>query len=334
MASVAKSISLVITLAGGLINALLTLQLAGSWARCARLTPRASSTRGSLMASRWGLLAAYLMAAAFVSFINPSHVRLYRDCSSADLVFTAFLNVLAALAACEQCELAPLFALLLTLLYSSFGFGSPVSPGEACERALDQAAVVGLVGLLALTVRLHFLLVGAHYSALAADVVYTLVHCPAAANSLLGTSAEVWVRAPGAGAEASYAPASVSAPPSPASPAYAPAYVQSQPEPEREEQPQRGVDLSNRSPSRNPPMYIHHDPHPPPPLSPNDRPHPIVLDLIPATTPQDGLDTISMDAVISHPPRTPPASSLSSHPSSLSSPPSSWTRRANPRSPL
>ncbi|KAF8207802.1 hypothetical protein K438DRAFT_1814300 [Mycena galopus ATCC 62051] len=165
---------------------------------------------------------------------------------------------------CLRTARARPLALLLTLLYSSFGFGSPVFPDEACERALDQAAVVALAGLLALTVRLHFLLVGAHYSALvratrsgdaedapvqrirllslpkgvkAADVVYTLVHCPAAANSLLGTSAEVWVRAPGTGAEASYAPASVSAPPSPASPAYAPAYVQLQPEPEREEQP-------------------------------------------------------------------------------------------------
>ncbi|KAF8207808.1 hypothetical protein K438DRAFT_1755221 [Mycena galopus ATCC 62051] len=391
MPSIAKSASLVITLAGGLINALLTVQLAGSWG-----TLRALDTESELEAWKldglrvlWGLLAAYLMAAVLcrlcgeemkcrrwdelgravavagtallgsypeekgepnvgrhawilgtprvfslfrederpsgwhlesgpdegrrvgrlplalssrredrwgviasylplLAFCNkPSHVRLYRDCSSADLAFTAFLTVLAALAAraparaaCEQPELAPLLTLLPSLLYSSFGFGSsaPVSPDEACERALEHAAVVAFAGLIALTViRLHFLLaVGTHYSALlrdvrsleagdaedgqaqvqrirllplpkgvkAADVVYAPVHCPAAANSLLDTSAEVWVRA-GAEAETaasmstSYAPAYVSAPPSPASPVYGRAYVQSQAEPEREEQPQR-----------------------------------------------------------------------------------------------
>ncbi|KAF8207809.1 hypothetical protein K438DRAFT_2074951, partial [Mycena galopus ATCC 62051] len=139
-----------------------------------------------------------------------------------------------------------------------------ISARGACERALEHTTVVALValaGLLALTVvRLHFLLtVGAHYSALvratrsleagdaedtsvqrirllplpkgvkAADVVYTPVHCPAAANNLLGTNATVWVRAgsEAAASTSAYAPAYVSAPPSPASPVYAPAYVES-----------------------------------------------------------------------------------------------------------
>jgi hypothetical protein len=196
---------------------------------------------------------------------KPSHVRLYRDCSSADLAFTAFLTVLAGLAAraparvaCEQPELGALLSILL-----SYAPGSAVSPDESCERALEHAAVVLLAGLVVLTVvRLHFLLaVGAHYAVLvrqtqaleaggeggaggetqrirllplprgvaAADVVYAPVHCPAAANSLLGTSAEVWVRAPVV--EASRSPSAspyVSPAASPAVPPYASAYVQSQ----------------------------------------------------------------------------------------------------------
>ncbi|KAJ7682011.1 hypothetical protein DFH06DRAFT_1314253 [Mycena polygramma] len=207
----------------------------------------------------------------------PKHVRLYRDCSSADLAFTAFLTLLAFLAthtpaparaACEQPELGPLLSLILTYLPAPFA--SP-SPEEACDRALQHAALFALAGLCALTVvRLHFLVaVGAHYKALlrstssshlnnaieggaeqrirllplphgvaAADVVYAPVHCPAAAESVLGASAEVWVRAggveaaagAGAGAGPVYAPAYVnaSAPPSPAAPAYAPRYVQAQ----------------------------------------------------------------------------------------------------------
>lgn len=198
---------------------------------------------------------------------KPSHVRLYRDCSSADLAFTAFLTVLAGLAAraparvaCEQPELGALLSILL-----SYAPGSAVSPDESCERALEHAAVVLLAGLVVLTVvRLHFLLaVGAHYAVLvrqtqaleaggeggaggetqrirllplprgvaAADVVYAPVHCPAAANSLLGTSAEVWVRAPVLEASPSPSPY-VSPAASPAVPPYAPAYVQSQAAPE------------------------------------------------------------------------------------------------------
>ncbi|KAJ7167833.1 hypothetical protein C8R46DRAFT_1094276 [Mycena filopes] len=260
MSSLAKSASLVITLAGGLIHSFLTLQLAGSWRTLRALDAESELDAWKLDGLRvlWSLLAMYLLAAASVSFIGffgvlrskASHVRLYRDCTSADLAFTAFLTVLAALAAraparafCEQPELGPLLSVLLT-----FYPGATGSPDEACERSLEHAALVALASLLALTVvRLHFLLaVGAHYAALvrsqrdstdgesegpqrirllplprgvaAADVVYAPVHCPAAANSLLGTSAEVWVRAPGveAGASSVYAPL------------YAPSYLQAQ----------------------------------------------------------------------------------------------------------
>ncbi|KAF8207800.1 hypothetical protein K438DRAFT_1962068 [Mycena galopus ATCC 62051] len=310
MPSVAKSASLVITLAGGLTNALLTVQLAGSWGTLRALDAESELEAWKLDGLRvlllWGveeegepdvgrhtwILGTPRVFALFRedrrpsghlesapdegdvsgncapwSYLpeektagnKPSHVRLYRDCSSVDVAFTALLTVLAALtarapvrAAREQPELTPLLALLPSLLYS-FGFGSsaPVSPDEAYERALEHAAVDTLAGLIALTVvRPHFLLAnGAHYSALvraarseagdtdvedapvqricllplpkgvkAADMVYAPLHCPAAANSLLGTSAEVWVCA-GAEAETtastSYAPVYVSAPPSP-----------------------------------------------------------------------------------------------------------------------
>ncbi|KAF7352204.1 hypothetical protein MVEN_01183700 [Mycena venus] len=294
MPSVAKSASLVTTLAGGLVNSFLTLQLAGSWSTLRALDAESELDAWKFDGLRvlWALLGVYLLAAAFVSFVGffgvlrnkPSHVRLYRDCASADLFFTAFLTVLAfvaarapARAACEQPELS----VLLSYIYSNSNsylsyFGTPVSPDESCERALEHAAVVALAGLVALTVvRLHFLLaVGAHYSAMvretqtqggeggdvqrirllplprgvsAGDVVYAPVHCPQAANSLLGTSAEVWVRAAAAEAgsasassstsslvpsptQKSYAPAYVVLPQqsgSPVVPAYAPAYVQS-----------------------------------------------------------------------------------------------------------
>ncbi|KAJ6460151.1 hypothetical protein C8R47DRAFT_128874 [Mycena vitilis] len=304
MPSLAKSASLVITLAGGLTHTFLTLQLAGSWGTLCALDAESELDAWKLDGLRvlWALLAAYLIAGAFVSFVGffgvlrnlPKHVRLYRDCSSADLFFTAFLTLLAFLAthtpaparaACEQPELGPLLALILAYLPAPLA--SP-SPEEACDRALQHAALFALAGLCALTVvRLHFLVaVGAHYRALlrasssrssferglgfesglglgggvggggeqrirllplphgvaAADVVYAPVHCPAAAESVLGASAEVWVRAGGVEAAAGtsvvgtlvapvqvYAPTYVnaSAPPSPAAPAYAPRYVQS-----------------------------------------------------------------------------------------------------------
>ncbi|KAJ7262621.1 hypothetical protein C8J57DRAFT_1471169 [Mycena rebaudengoi] len=51
----------------------------------------------------WALLLLYMQAAAFVSFVGflgvlgnkATHVRLYCDCSAADLLFTAFLTLLA-----------------------------------------------------------------------------------------------------------------------------------------------------------------------------------------------------------------------------------------------
>lgn len=67
-----RSASLVITLAGGLINSFLTLQLAGSWS-----TLRALDAESELDAWKFdglrvllGLLALYLLAAAFVSFVG------------------------------------------------------------------------------------------------------------------------------------------------------------------------------------------------------------------------------------------------------------------------
>ncbi|KAJ7181557.1 hypothetical protein C8R43DRAFT_941392 [Mycena crocata] len=232
MARIAKSASLVITLVSALTHSYLTLQLAASWR-----TLRALDAENELDAWKldglkvlWALMALYLLAAAFVSFIGflgvlrnkASHVRLYRDCSAADLGFTFFLTLIAAWAqsglssttnprfACEELARQPELAQLLALL----------APDETCERALERAALALLAAMLVLTViRLHFLLaVSAHYRDLciaaagelqtdqrirllplpsgvsAADVVYAPVH--AAALRGAGNSTEVWVRAP------------------------------------------------------------------------------------------------------------------------------------------
>ncbi|KAJ7668113.1 hypothetical protein B0H17DRAFT_1088203 [Mycena rosella] len=236
MSRLAKYASLIITLVGALTHSFLTVQLAASWR-----TLRALDAENELDAWKldglkvlWALLALYLQAAAFVSFVGffgvlrnkPSHVRLYRDCSAADLAFTAFITVLAAYAAwapgrlaCEELGRQPELAQLLAML----------SPDETCERWLERAAVALLAGMLVLTViRLHFLLaVSTHYAHLiaattaagaaggegqhirllplppnvpAADVVYAPVHCPS--GSPLGRTAEVWVRAPAPEADA------------------------------------------------------------------------------------------------------------------------------------
>ncbi|KAJ6509789.1 hypothetical protein DFH09DRAFT_1374625 [Mycena vulgaris] len=171
----------------------------------------------------WALLALYLQAAAFVSFVGffgvlrkkPWHVRLYRGFSAVDLAFTAFLTALAAYAAwapghlaCEELASEPEVAQLL-------------APDEACERWLERAAVAFLASMLVLIVtRLHFLLaVATDYAHLvaatssatgagagegqaicllplpsnvpAADVVWA---CPA--ESPLRHTAAVWVRSP------------------------------------------------------------------------------------------------------------------------------------------
>ncbi|KAK7062369.1 hypothetical protein R3P38DRAFT_695057 [Favolaschia claudopus] len=273
MPSVAKSASLVITLTGGLVNSFLTLQLAGSWSAIRALDAESELDAWKFDGLRvlWALLALYLLAAAFISFVGffgvlrnkPPHVRLYRDCASADLAFAAFLTVLAGLAAraparafCEHPDLAPLIAVLLVYFQPT---GS--NPDEACERTLEHTAIVALAALVTLTVvRLHFLLaVSTHYSAMTrprsggvegqeqrsvirllplprgvqpGDVVYAPVHCPSAANSVLGAEAEVWVRAPSAPAYVIVQAASPSVSPaaSPAVPAYAPAYVQAPPQ--------------------------------------------------------------------------------------------------------
>ncbi|KAK6991757.1 hypothetical protein R3P38DRAFT_3409114 [Favolaschia claudopus] len=270
MPSVAKSASLVITLTGGLVNSFLTLQLAGSWNAIRVLDAESELDAWKFDGLRvlWALLALYLLAAAFISFVGflgvlrnkAPHVRLYRDCASADLAFAAFLTILAGLAAraparafCEHPDLAPPHR--------------RSNPDEACERTLEHTAIVALAALVTLTVvRLHFLLaVSTHYSAMTrpgaaagggaegqeqrsvirllplprgvqpGDVVYAPVHCPSAANSVLGAEAEVWVRPAAAYVIVPAASPSVSPATSPAVPAYAPAYVQAPPQPQEVE---------------------------------------------------------------------------------------------------
>ncbi|KAF7335229.1 hypothetical protein MSAN_02333300 [Mycena sanguinolenta] len=288
--SVAKSASLLSTLIGTLTPLVLLLKLFLSPSSPYSILPFATSpfydeseldqrTLSSLRVLLL-LLSSYLLASSILSGIGflgvlrnrASLVRVYRDAASVDLAFTAFVTVVVgaaarapakARAACEQPELAT----LLSLLISAFNLAPAAQgPDDACERALQNAALVVFVGLVALTVvRLHFLLaVGTHYAALvreqskddveggeqrirllplprgvaASDVVYAPVHCPNAANSVLGTTAELWVRVPAASSSSSsssgasrtaaaYAPAYLSPSPSPEMPAYAPAYVRS-----------------------------------------------------------------------------------------------------------
>ncbi|KAJ7206796.1 hypothetical protein GGX14DRAFT_456879 [Mycena pura] len=185
--SIPKSASLVITLLGGLVHSFLALQLASSWRTLRALEAENEFEMGKFDGLRvlWALLALYLLAAAFVSFVgflgvlrnNPTHVRLYRDCASADLLFTTFLGLIAAFAfwgptttstraACDAPELAPLLPLINSLL--SWFIPAPLSPDEACERYLAQVGAGASAGLLILSVvRVHFLLaVNAHYGAL------------------------------------------------------------------------------------------------------------------------------------------------------------------------
>ncbi|KAJ7461901.1 hypothetical protein FB451DRAFT_1496151, partial [Mycena latifolia] len=118
--------SLVIALVGAL-GSFLTVELA---------VPRTSSTYASLTASQalWALLALYLLAAAVVSFVEffgvlwnkPSHVRLYRDCSAADLASTAFRTVTAARSATALCLPADVRA--ADVVYA---------PGSALERSAE-----------------------------------------------------------------------------------------------------------------------------------------------------------------------------------------------------
>jgi hypothetical protein len=64
--------SLFVTLAGGLVNSLLTLQLASSWNTLQALDAESELDAWKLDGLRvlWALLAWYLLAAAFVSFVG------------------------------------------------------------------------------------------------------------------------------------------------------------------------------------------------------------------------------------------------------------------------
>ncbi|KAJ7053507.1 hypothetical protein C8F01DRAFT_1166625 [Mycena amicta] len=239
--TIPKSASLLITLVGGLVHSFVALQLFASWATLRALeaeTEYDNAYRLDGLRILYALVALYLLAAAFVSFVgfsgvlrgNASHVKLYRDCASADLLFTTFLGVVAAFAAwgptltstraaCDSPELAPLLPLIGALLAPFLP--APLAPDEACERYLAHLGAGAAAGLLVLSVvRLHFLLaVNTHYGTLlkaqdddfdgglgvqrirllplprgvsANEVVYAPVHVPASAAA----NAETWVRVP------------------------------------------------------------------------------------------------------------------------------------------
>jgi len=186
--SIPKFASLLITLVGGLVHSFLALQLAASWHTLRSIeteTEYENAWRFDGLRVLWALLALYLLAAAFVSFVglsgvlrnNATHVRLYRDCASADLLFTTFLGLVAAFAAwgpaltssraaCDSPELAPLLPLIGALLAPFLP--APLALDEACERYLAHIGAGAAAGLLVLSVvRVHFLLaVNTHYSTL------------------------------------------------------------------------------------------------------------------------------------------------------------------------
>ncbi|CAK5267252.1 unnamed protein product [Mycena citricolor] len=225
--SLARTASLLITLGSGLTHTYLTLRLASLWLDYRPFDGDAEPA-GKVDGLRvlWALLGLYTFAGATLSYIGlhgviknkAPQVRLYRDCATADLVFTSFLTALACLAAwsptrtaCETPQLAPLLSLILPTL-------SLID--ESCERALAQATVMLAAGMLVLTVaRTHCLLaVRMYYTALlrssegkhaefegprqirllplpsgmdAGEVVYAPVHLPADA----APQTETWIRA-------------------------------------------------------------------------------------------------------------------------------------------
>ncbi|KAJ7758734.1 hypothetical protein B0H16DRAFT_1720819 [Mycena metata] len=70
------------------------------------------------------------------------HNRLYRDCASADLAFTAFLTLLAALTArafCEQPDLALLLAFLSALLAHFSASARSSTPPSSHWRASSRS---------------------------------------------------------------------------------------------------------------------------------------------------------------------------------------------------
>ncbi|KAF7304132.1 hypothetical protein MIND_00644800 [Mycena indigotica] len=184
--TIPKAASLVITLSGGLVHTYLALKLASSWATLRALeaeTEYENAFRLDGLRVLFLLVALYLIAASCISFLGfsgvlrarPSHVRLYRDCASADLAFTALLGLVAAAVAfhpgtpaptCDAPELAPLLPLIGAVLAPFLP--AQLAPDEACERYLTQLGVAAAAALLVLAVvRVHFLLaVNTHYAAL------------------------------------------------------------------------------------------------------------------------------------------------------------------------
>ncbi|KAJ7245795.1 hypothetical protein C8J57DRAFT_1725117 [Mycena rebaudengoi] len=180
MARLAKSASLLITSSGFLTHSVLTYHLLSAWR-----TLRALEAESELDAYKldglkvlWALLILYMQAAAFVSLVGflgvlrnkAPHVRLYRDCSAADLLFTAFLTLLAVYLTFSPIALPASLDALLALLpnpfssaSSSSSSGSSGSSSTYARRsdgagaastnplrlACDQPELAGLVALAA-----------------------------------------------------------------------------------------------------------------------------------------------------------------------------------------
>ncbi|KAF7290186.1 hypothetical protein MIND_01332000 [Mycena indigotica] len=238
--TIPKFATLLITLSGALLHSFLALKLAVSWPGVGSLeaeTEYDNAWRSDGLRKLYLLLTLYFVGAAFVSLVGllgavrgrPTHVKLYRDAASADLLFTLFIALVAGVAGartssratCDAPELAPLLPLIGAVLAPFLP--SQLAPDEACERYLSTLGIGAASALLVLgVVRVHFLLaVNTHYAALVAaesypdaaadgvqrirllplprgvapsDIVYAPVHIPPHATA----AAETWIRAPDA----------------------------------------------------------------------------------------------------------------------------------------
>ncbi|KAF9057794.1 hypothetical protein BJ165DRAFT_1521142 [Panaeolus papilionaceus] len=172
-----RTASTLITLFGSVTNTILTIQVLAAW-RSFKWEPESewdsSPDNWQLNGIKfiWSLLVIYFASAAVVCAIGlhgviknkPTHIRLYRDYSIADLSFCALATAIATYAAflsparagiCEELSHHP------ELMRDMLEMGLNI---ENCERWLERAVFAGLAFMIViLFVRLHFLLAVSNY---------------------------------------------------------------------------------------------------------------------------------------------------------------------------
>ncbi|PPR04659.1 hypothetical protein CVT24_011877 [Panaeolus cyanescens] len=172
-----RTASTLITLFGSVTNTILTIQVLAAW-RSFKWEPESewdsSPDNWQLNGIKfiWSLLAIYFASAAAVCIVGlhgviknkPTHIRLYRDYSIADLSFCALATAVATYGAflgparagiCEELSHHP------ELMRDMLEMGLNI---ENCERWLERAVFAALAFMIViLFVRLHFLLAISNY---------------------------------------------------------------------------------------------------------------------------------------------------------------------------